>query len=123
MQECSARARRVGARRRLPMNCGSMAKPEGCGKPKVQKVQPAQSSVSLRESPAISRIHCTQQKTQTRAVEKKSDSMKYRRQLGLGFKSGKTKRSAKTAKKVSQRTPAVRIARVGLGDQKAEIVA
>ena len=100
-----------------------MAKPEGCGKPKVQKVQPAQRRVAWRESPARSSRHWSQQKPQTTAVEMNRDFKKYSRQRALGFKSGNTNSSAKTAKKVSQRTPAVRMARVGLSDQKAEMVA
>ncbi len=80
--------RRVEARRRLPMNWGSMAKPEGCGKPKVCETQPAQSKVCSLEIPQTSKIHCPQQTTQIMILDIKKALSKVGRNLDGRPKSG-----------------------------------
>ena len=53
------------------MNWGSIAKPEGWGKPKIREVQPRQRSVVSRETPKASRKAWSQQTREIPTAERR----------------------------------------------------
>ena len=80
------RQSKTGVRRRFPINCGSMAKPFGCGKPNLVETQPWHSKVYSRDTPARSRKHCSQQKMEaTTAVMIRDLPSMQRKQCFLTF--------------------------------------
>ena len=108
---------RVGARRRLPMNCGSIARPEGWGKPNIREVQPEQSRVMPRLTPKMSRIDWSQQRVQKAVVAKKKILRNLRESKSFCWR--KVVSIVMLVMIRHQRMPAVRTARRGLVLQKA----
>ena len=107
---------KVGARRRLPINCGSMANPEGCGKPKEYAVQPGQRRVISRPTPKTSRIDWSQQRMQKIAEEPRK-KRRSRRWSRWARRDGDVKIATPEVIR-HQRMPEVRIARRGLALQR-----
>ena len=112
----------VGASNKLPINCGSIAKPFGCGKPNDRTVQPRQSNVALRPTFRTSKMHCTKHQTQIMHDETKKTLTSFSL-LKSSTKYLVKNTIAKIAKKTNHKMPAVKMPRVGFSDQKIESVA
>ena len=106
----------------MPINWGSMAKPEG-----VRETEGAVGAAGAEEGfewgkPQTSRMLWMKQKIQTTAVERKSEAREVGFEVLGDLRSGRMKRMAKPRRRGARAMPAVRRPRRGFLDQKMERV-